>query len=114
MNLINFYKIYPDEAACEHALKEFRESHTLYNPECGGLHLSWNPSHKSWDMYGLRPRDHALFLDSNARQQTSGFRLVRGHVPDGKHQAFHISPGGTASAWKETLPAGLGDDAQAA
>lgn len=55
INLINFYKIYPDEAACEHALKEFRESHTLYSPECGGLHLSWHPSHKSWDMYGLRP-----------------------------------------------------------
>lgn len=48
MNLIDFYKVYPDEEACEKALKEFRECHTLFCPECGGLHLSWNPSHKSW------------------------------------------------------------------
>ena len=48
MNLTDFYEVYPDEEACEHALREFRECHTLYCPECGGLHLSWNPSHKSW------------------------------------------------------------------
>ena len=48
MNLTDFYEVYPNEEACEHALKEFRECHTLYCPECGGLHLSWNPSHKSW------------------------------------------------------------------
>ncbi len=40
MNLTDFYEVYPDEEACEHALKEFRECHTLYCPECGGLHLS--------------------------------------------------------------------------
>lgn len=48
MNLIDFYKVYPDEEACEYALRKFREHHTLFCPECGGLHLSWNPSHKSW------------------------------------------------------------------
>ncbi|MFC2760660.1 MAG: IS1595 family transposase, partial [Hallella multisaccharivorax] len=48
MNLTDFYKTYPDEETCERVLKEFRECHTLYCPECGGLHLSWNPSHKSW------------------------------------------------------------------
>lgn len=48
MNLIDFYKVYPDEESCEKALKEFRECHTLFCPNCGGLHLSWNPSHKSW------------------------------------------------------------------
>ena len=53
MNLTDFYEVYPDEEACEHALREFRECHTLYCPECGGLHLSWNPSHKSWIVVGL-------------------------------------------------------------
>ena len=48
MNLTDFYEVYPDEEACEHALREFRECYTLYCPVCGGLHLSWNPSHKSW------------------------------------------------------------------
>lgn len=48
MNLIDFYKVYPDEETCEHALRMFREHHTLFCSECGGLHLSWNPSHKSW------------------------------------------------------------------
>lgn len=47
MNLIDFYKVYPNEEACEHALRKFREHHTLFCPECGGLHLSWNPGHKS-------------------------------------------------------------------
>ncbi len=28
MNLTDFYEVYPDEEACEHALKEFRECHT--------------------------------------------------------------------------------------
>ena len=48
MNLTDFYKTYPDEEACERALREYRECNTLYCPECGGLHLSWNPSHRSW------------------------------------------------------------------
>ncbi|GJG30873.1 hypothetical protein PRBRB14_17520 [Hallella multisaccharivorax DSM 17128] len=37
MNLTDFYEVYPNEEACEHALKEFRECHTLYCPECGGV-----------------------------------------------------------------------------
>lgn len=48
MNLTDFCKTYPDEEACERALREYRECNTLYCPECGGLHLSWNPSHRSW------------------------------------------------------------------
>ena len=48
MNLTDFYKTYPDEEACERALREYRECNTLYCPVCGGLHLSWNPSHRSW------------------------------------------------------------------
>ena len=30
------------------ALRKYRECNTLYCPVCGGLHLSWNPSHRSW------------------------------------------------------------------
>lgn len=48
MNLTDFYKVYPNEETCERAFKEFRESHALFCPYCGGLHLSKNPSHKSW------------------------------------------------------------------
>jgi hypothetical protein len=47
MNLTNFYKISPNEVACEYALEEFRECHTLFYPEYGGLLLSWNPSYMS-------------------------------------------------------------------
>ena len=48
MNLTDFYKTYPDEEACERVLRKYRECNTLYCPVCGGLHLSWNPSHRSW------------------------------------------------------------------
>ncbi|MBW4758366.1 IS1595 family transposase, partial [Prevotella denticola] len=48
MNLTDFCKTYPDEESCERALREYRECNTLYCPVCGGLHLSWNPSHRSW------------------------------------------------------------------
>ena len=42
MNLLDFYRQYPDESSCEEALRRFRDS------RCGGLRLSWNPSHRSW------------------------------------------------------------------
>ena len=48
MNLTDFYKTYPDEESCERALRKYCECNTLYCPVCGGLHLSWNPSHRSW------------------------------------------------------------------
>ena len=48
MNLLDFYRQYPDEASCEEALRRFREHHGLFCSQCGGLRLSWNPSHKSW------------------------------------------------------------------
>ena len=48
MNLTDFYKTYPNEESCERAFKEYRERKTLFCSKCGGLHLSWNPSHKSW------------------------------------------------------------------
>ena len=48
MNLTDFCKTYPDEESCERALRKYRECNTLYCPVCGGLHLSWNPSHRSW------------------------------------------------------------------
>ena len=48
MNLLDFYRQYPDEASCESSLRQFRERHGLFCSQCGGLRLSWNPSHKSW------------------------------------------------------------------
>lgn len=42
---------------------------------------------------------------------TSGFRLVRGNVPDCRHQAGHFRFGSTVPAWKEAVSAGLGNDA---
>lgn len=48
MNLLDFYSQSPDEASCGAALRSFREHHGLFCSQCGGLHLSWNPSHKSW------------------------------------------------------------------
>lgn len=68
MNLTDFYKTYPDEEACEHALKEYRECKTLYCPECVGLHLSWNPSHKSWTCMDC---GHELTLRSGTVMQGS-------------------------------------------
>lgn len=72
MNLIDFYKVYPDEEACEKALKEFRECHTLFCPECGGLHLSWNPSHKSWTCMDC---GHEITLHSGTVMQGSNLPI---------------------------------------
>lgn len=66
MNLTDFYKTYPDEEACERALREYRECNTLYCPECGGLHLSWNPSHRSWTCTDC---DHETTLRSGTVMQ---------------------------------------------
>ena len=40
MNLLDFYRQYPDEAFCEEALRRFRERHGLFCSLCGGLRLS--------------------------------------------------------------------------
>lgn len=111
MNLTDFYKTYPDEEACERALREYRECNTLYCPECGGLHLSWNPSHRSWTCTDCGHETASSFRYCDAGQQTSGFRLVRGDVPDCRHQAGHFRFGSTVPAWKEAVSAGLGNDA---
>ena len=41
MNLLDFYRQYPDESSCEEALRRFRERHGLFCSRCGGLRLSW-------------------------------------------------------------------------
>ena len=111
MNLTDFYEVYPDEEACEHALREFRECHTLYCPVCGGLYLSWNPSHKSWTCMDC---GHEVTLRSGTVMQGSKLPIFDWFVAMfliSKYEAGHIRLGGTAPAWKETLPTRLGNAA---
>ena len=68
MNLTDFYKTYPDEESCDRALSKYRECNTLYCPVCGGLHLSWNPSHRSWT---CTDRGHETTLRSGTVMQGS-------------------------------------------
>ena len=68
MNLLDFYRQYPDEASCEEALRRFREHHGLYCSQCGGLRLSWNPSHKSWTCMDCK---HEMQLRSGTVMQGS-------------------------------------------
>ena len=68
MNLLDFYRQYPDEASCEEALRRFREHHGLFCSQCGGLRLSWNPSHKSWTCMDCK---HEMQLRSGTVMQGS-------------------------------------------
>ena len=68
MNLLDFYRQYPDEASCESALRKFREHHGLFCSHCGGLRLSWNPSHKSWTYMDC---GHEMQLRSGTVMQSS-------------------------------------------
>lgn len=68
MNLLDFYRQYPDEASCEDALRRFREHHGLYCSQCGGLRLSWNPSHKFWTCMDCK---HEMLLRSGTVMQGS-------------------------------------------
>ena len=68
MNLLDFYHQYPDEASCEEALRRFREHHGLFCSQCGGLRLSWNPSHKSWTCMDCK---HEMQLCSGTVMQGS-------------------------------------------
>ena len=68
MNLLDFYRQYPDEASCEAALRRFREHHGLFCSQCSGLRLSWNPSHKSWTCMDCR---HEMQLRSGTVMQGS-------------------------------------------
>ena len=68
MNLLDFYRQYPDEASCEESLRRFREHHGLYCSQCGGLRLSWNPSHKSWTCMDCK---HEMLLRSGTVMQGS-------------------------------------------
>ena len=68
MNLLDFYHQYPDEASCEEALRRFREHHGLFCSQCGGLRLSWNPSHKSWTCMDCK---HEMQLRSGTVMQGS-------------------------------------------
>ena len=73
MNLLDFYRQYPDEASCEESLRRFREHHGLYCSQCGGLRLSWNPSHKFWTCMDCK---HEMLLRSGTVMQGSHL-LVR-------------------------------------
>ena len=68
MNLLDFYCQYPNEASCEEALRRFREHHGLFSSQCGGLRLSWNPSHKSWTCMDCK---HEMQLCSGTVMQGS-------------------------------------------
>ena len=68
MNLLDFYRQYPDEASCEESLRRFREHHGLYCSQCGGLRLSWNPSHKFWTCMDCK---HEMLLRSGTVMQGS-------------------------------------------
>ena len=68
MTLLDFYRQYPDEASCEAALRSFREHHGLFCSQCGGLRLSWNPSHKSWTCMDCK---HEMQLRSGTVMQGS-------------------------------------------
>lgn len=68
MNLLDFYRQYPDESSCETALRHFRERHGLFCSRCGGLRLSWNPSHKSWTCMDCK---HEMTLRSGTVMQGS-------------------------------------------
>lgn len=68
MNLLDFYHQYPDEASCEEAFRRFREHHGLFCSQCGGLRLSWNPSHKSWTCLDCK---HEMQLRSGTVMQDS-------------------------------------------
>ena len=78
MNLLDFYHQYPDEASCEEALRRFREHHGLFCSQCGGLRLSWNPSHKSWTCMDCK---HELQLRSGTVIKAAICRCVTGSRP---------------------------------
>ena len=54
MNLLDFYRQYPDEASCEEALRRFREHHGLYCSQCGGLRLRLESEPQVLDVHGLQ------------------------------------------------------------
>ncbi len=72
MNLLDFYRQYPDESSCEEALRRFRERHGLFCSRCGGLRLSWNPSHRSWTCMDCK---HEMTLRSGTVMQGSNLPI---------------------------------------
>ena len=72
MNLLDLYRQYPDESSCEDALRHFRERHGLFCSRCGGLRLSWNPSHRSWTCMDCK---HEMTLRSGTVMQGSNLPI---------------------------------------
>lgn len=68
MNLLDFSKIYPDEASCVEAFRNLREKNGLCCPVCGGLRLHWDEGHKSWI---CRDCGHETTLRSGTVMQNS-------------------------------------------
>ena len=72
MNLLDFYRQYPDESFCKEALRHFREHHGLFCSRCGGLCLSRNPSHRPWTCMDCK---HDITLCSGTVMQGSNLPI---------------------------------------
>ena len=73
MRLLDFNRIFPDEASCEGYLRTLREQEGLVCPHCGGTRHHWDRYNKRWQCASCK---HVITLRSGTLFQSSKLPLM--------------------------------------
>ena len=73
MKLLDFNRIFPDEASCEEYLRALREQEGLVCPHCGGTRHHWDKYNKRWLCASCK---HVITLRSGTLFQSSKLPLM--------------------------------------
>ena len=73
MKLLDFNRIFPDEASCEEYLRALREREGLVCPHCGGVRHHWDKYNKRWQCASCK---HVITLRSGTLFQSSKLPLT--------------------------------------
>lgn len=73
MKLLDFNRIFPDEASCEEYLRALREQEGLVCPHCGGTRHHWDKYNKRWLCASCK---HVITLHSGTLFQSSKLPLM--------------------------------------